>query len=128
MQKADENLKIRYKMPLQKALEKYLGFITDNEIDAQMDIDFNLSINNHALSVQPEFFSKGYRNLFEICKRFALIEVLFSAEKPFIILDDPFCNLDDDKITKSLEVLERFSKEYQIIYFTCHDSRTMAKN
>lgn len=123
LQKSDENLKIKYKAPLQNALNKYLGTVLEDKINADMDIDFNLSIMGDTLSVQPEYFSKGYRNIFDICKRFALIEVLFVKEKPFLILDDPFSNLDQEKITKSLEILNRFSKDYQVIYFTCHESR-----
>ena len=125
LQKADENLKIKYKAPLQNALNKYLGIVLENKINVDMDIDFNLSITGDTLSVQPEYFSKGYRNIFDICKRFALIEVLFVKEKPFIILDDPFSNLDQEKIEKSLEVLKQFSNDYQVIYFTCHQSRAI---
>ncbi len=125
LQKAQENLKIRYRAPIQNALDKYLKVIANNKVNASIDVDLNLSVHEQALSVQPEYFSQGYRNIFEICKRFALIEVLFSKEKPFIILDDPFSNLDQEKITKSLEVLNELSKEYQIIYFTCHHSRAV---
>ncbi len=125
LQKAQENLKIRYRAPIQTALDKYLRVIASDKVNATIDVDFNLSVHEQALSVQPEYFSQGYRNLFEICKRFALIEVLFSKEKPFIILDDPFSNLDQKKIARSIEVLNELSKEYQIIYFTCHDSRAV---
>ena len=71
------------------------------------------------------YFSKGYRNLFEICKRFAIIDVLYAEEKPFIMLDDPFSNLDDGKVKAALSLVEELSEEYQIIYLVCHDSRTL---
>ena len=123
LQKADENLKIRYKTPIQNAFDKYLNVILSGKMVADIDIDFNVLVNEQALTVQPEYFSKGLRNVLEICKRLSLIEVLFVAEKPFIILDDPFSNLDGDKIDSALETLKELSKEYQIIYFTCHNSR-----
>lgn len=37
--------------------------------------------------------------------------------------DDPFINLDMDKTEGALQFLEEVSKEYQVIYFTCNDSR-----
>ena len=49
--------------------------------------------------------------MFEICKRFALTDVLFAEEKPFMILDDPFYNLDDEKVKNSLELVEKLSKD-----------------
>ena len=73
--------------------------------------------------VPTDYYSKGYQNLFEICKRFALTDVLFTGEKPFIILDDPFYNLDDEKLKNALELIQKLSNEYQIVYFICHESR-----
>ena len=55
--------------------------------------------------------------------RLSLIESLFEKEKPFIILDDPFVNLDEDKIQHAKELINNISKQYQIIYFACHESR-----
>ena len=42
-----------------------------------------------------------------------------------IILDDPFVNFDADKITDARKMMSTLSEKYQIIYFTCHKSRTM---
>ena len=55
--------------------------------------------------------------------RLSLIDSLFEKEKPFIILDDPFVNLDESKIKNATDLLKNISKDYQIIYFICHDSR-----
>ena len=49
--------------------------------------------------------------------------MLFTKEKPFLILDDPFTNLDDEKIKNAIDLIKKLSEEYQIIYFVCHDSR-----
>ena len=61
--------------------------------------------------------------MFEICKRFALTDILFTGEKPFIILDDPFSDLDDDKVAAAVALIKRLAEEYQILYFVCHESR-----
>ena len=42
-----------------------------------------------------------------------------------MILDDPFVNLDDDKLEQGKKMLSRLSGEYQTIYFTCHESRVV---
>ena len=53
----------------------------------------------------------------------ALVDALFKEVKPPVILDDPFVNLDDDKLARGKELLIALEKEYQAIYFTCHESR-----
>ncbi len=120
---ADQTLKVKYRAPLQNSLNKYLTLITESDIKAQIDIDLVVSVEEVDGRKSTDYYSKGYQNLFEICKRFALTDVLFTKEKPFIILDDPFYNLDDKKITQAIKLIESLSKEYQIIYFVCHQSR-----
>ncbi len=123
LKKADENLKIKYRAPLQDSLNKYLKYVTGQTAEAKIDIDLNVTIEENGADRVTDYYSKGYQNLFEICKRFALTDVLFKGEKPFIILDDPFYNLDDEKLKMAIELIKRLSNEYQIIYFVCHESR-----
>ena len=92
-------------------------------MDAKIDVDLNVSAIEKGGEKSTEYYSKGYQNLFEICMRFALTDVLFTGEKPFIILDDPFYNLDDEKLLAALKLVKDLSKEYQILYLICHESR-----
>ena len=121
--KADENLKVKYKQPLQDSLDKYLSKTFGEQIAVDLDIDLNLKPHGEGLARDTEYFSKGNQNLFEICKRFALIDVLFVDEKPFIILDDPFANLDEKKLDRTKELVQNLSNDYQILYLVCHESR-----
>ncbi len=123
LKKADENLKVRYRAPLQQSLDKYISKISSSDMKAQIDIDLTVSVVEKGGEKDTDFYSKGYQNLIEICKRFALTDVLFKGEKPFIILDDPFYNLDEEKIKNAVSLIKELSAEYQIIYFICHSSR-----
>lgn len=122
---ANDNLRAKYKVPLQEGLNKYLSYITGKKILAKIDVDMSITIEENGSAKVVDFYSKGYQNLFEICKRFALIDVLFAGEKPFIILDDPFSNLDDDKLPLTTSLINKLSKEHQVIYFVCHESRVV---
>ena len=122
---ADDNLKTRYKKPLKDAYNKYLSLLVDENASADIDVNFKVSVNEGGFSADTEYYSKGYQNLYEICKRFAMIEVLFGKEKPFIVLDDPFSNLDKEKIELAKKLTNSLSRQYQIIYFTCHSSRVI---
>ena len=123
LKQADENLKIKYRAPLQESLKKYYGYIDGAEKDLSIDVDLKVTVGERSGQKVTEYYSKGYQNLFEICKRFALTDVLFRGEKPFIILDDPFYNLDDKKIVSAIELVKKLANDYQIIYMVCHDSR-----
>ncbi len=121
--KAQENLKSKFKNPLQEGLNKYYGFLADKDKKLNISSSFQLTIDESNGEKQEDFYSDGYKTLFDLCKRFAFIDVLFDKEKPFIILDDPFESLDEEKILKGIELLKNISSDYQIIYFTCHNSR-----
>lgn len=123
LEEADQNLKIKYKKPLGDSLNKYLNYVSGDKYIAEIDVDFKVKIVSSNGEKDVDYFSKGTKNLFEICKRFALTDVLFTGEKPFIILDDPFYNLDDEKTIAALDLIKNLQKEYQIIYLVCHNSR-----
>jgi uncharacterized protein YhaN len=55
--------------------------------------------------------------------RLALIDCLYPDEKPFVVLDDPFVNYDDEKMDLCKKLIKEVSKKYQVVYFTCHESR-----
>ena len=68
----------------------------------------------------------GILHLLGICMRMALVDAMYREEKPMVVFDDPFVNLDREKTEAALKFLEEIGKEYQVIYFTCHESRMWA--
>lgn len=120
---ADDNLKARYRTPLQESFEKYVDMFAGKTGKAVIDVELKVNVEVNGSYKETGYYSKGYRNLFELCKRFALLDVVFQKENPFVILDDPFYNLDDDKIERAVNLVRQMGKERQIIYFTCHESR-----
>ena len=95
--------------------------ITDKTI---IDIDLNTNIEVDGEKKNIEAFSAGYKDLIGICTRLALIDSIFEDEVPFLIFDDPFVNLDEEKVRNAVSLIKEISNKYQIIYFACHESRT----
>ena len=58
-------------------------------------------------------------------RSYAFIDSMYKDKKPFIILDDPFVNMDTFSINNAHRLIEKLAKQYQILYFTCHNSSTM---
>jgi uncharacterized protein YhaN len=109
---------------MQQSFVKYASFMAGEGIGkAALSSDLDVCLEYNGENKQSEYFSKGYRSIFQICARLALIESLFGNEKPFIILDDPFVNLDDGKVGNALKILKDLSQNIQIIYLVCHSSR-----
>ena len=100
-----------------------LQLIDGKERDVNLDVNLHIKINEQGSNKEINYFSTGYKDLVYICMRLSLIDSLFENEKPFIILDDPFVNLDENKIKNAIELLNSLSNKYQIIYFVCHESR-----
>ena len=126
---AKEQFLSTYMRPLRQGMEHYMAILDDKYKDSVKDMDFDITMD---LAVQvrcqgsthsSEYLSHGYQDLVGICARFALVDVLYHKEQPVIVLDDPFTNLDENKITHALELLTNIAKDRQIVYFTCHESR-----
>ena len=102
---------------------KYLSVIDTKELKTSVDTNLDVKIEVNGSQKEIKTFSAGYKDLIYICMRFSLIDALFNGETPFVVLDDPFVNLDEAKTSKALEILQEFTKKYQVIYFSCNASR-----
>lgn len=121
---ANESLATKFLAPMKNGLNKYLKLITSKDFEnLQLDTDFNISFEEYGKYRAVDYYSKGYRNTIDLCMRLALIDSLFDKEKPFIVLDDPFVNMDETKVENAKQFLQELSKTYQLIYFSCHESR-----
>ena len=124
LQSANDSLSAQYLAPMKNNLLKYLQLITgQNFQNLQLSTDFEISFNEDGFSREINYYSIGYQNAINLAMRLALIDTLFRTERPFIVLDDPFVNLDETKIDLAKAFLQKLGQTYQIIYLSCHSSR-----
>ena len=119
---AKERLDANYSDPMKEGFAKYVNML-GGKLNLVIDTDLKVSVDEGGLLHESEFLSEGYKDIVNFCSRMALVDALFTEEKPPVILDDPFVNLDDDKIPRALQLVKDMSKEKQILYFACHKSR-----
>ena len=67
--------------------------------------------------------SAGTLDALTLCMRLALVDALFTKEQPFLLLDDPFVNLDDARTKRALELLQKISQQRQVVYLVCNSAR-----
>ncbi|MDE5873196.1 MAG: hypothetical protein K2H07_04715, partial [Lachnospiraceae bacterium] len=120
LDRAKESFTARYMQPVMKGFEKYYNMLTGGDAKGY-SINANLEMSKEELGNYRDIklLSSGYRSLIGVCMRMALVEAMYKEEKPFVVFDDPFVYLDDDKASCARKLLDDISMEYQVIYFTC---------
>ena len=125
LQAAKEQFTSRYMAPISNGFARYYNDLNASAGEQTWMVDANMELK---LKEQGEYrdvrwLSAGYQDLIGFCMRLALVDAMFPETKPFLVLDDPFVNLDQEKAQKGNELLKQLGKKYQTIYFTCHNSR-----
>ena len=121
---AKEAMTSRYMEPLLRSFREYYRMLSGSDgSELFLDADTTVSVEQEGLRRDPGSLSIGYQDLLGLCLRLSLVDAMYTREKPFLILDDPFVNFDEEKTRLAREFLQQVSEKYQIIYFTCHRSR-----
>ena len=129
LQNAKEQFSARYLGPIENGFGKYYQLLTgDMESDYMVNANIDVQVKEQGEMRDSKWLSAGYQDLLGICMRLALVDAMYPDEKPFLVLDDPFVNLDEEKVDHGRELLHKIAQEYQVLYFTCHDSRSLRKD
>ena len=124
LEKAKESLSARYIGPVLDSFKRNYELLS-GESGEDFRMDANIHLTRRAMGEQRETqaFSAGNRDLINIVLRVALIDAMYQKEPPFLIIDDSFVNLDGNRLKTAGQFMKQIAKEYQVIYFTCHESR-----
>lgn len=90
-----------------------------------MNYDYVVTYNVKGQEKESKDLSDGERTIMMLALRFAVLDSMYQNHDSLIILDDPFESLDPDKLGKAKALIKELSNEWQIIYFTCHESRAI---
>lgn len=124
--KAKDDLSGRYLGRMREKFDEYLSVLAESElIESELDRDLVISLRGGGIMRECDYFSTGICDLVNLALSLSLVDALFEQESTFIILDDPFVNLDSQKLARAKGILERLADGTQIIYFTCHESRAL---
>ena len=125
LRRAKEQMTAKYIEPVSSGFRRYYELLSGEPSDNYLiDADIRVTVEKQGRQRETEALSAGYRDLTGICLRLALVDAMYRGEKPTLIMDDPFTNLDDEKTAASAKLLYAVSESYQIIYFTCSASRS----
>lgn len=121
---ARENFNLRYIKDIQASFEKYYSMLSGGDDKSySIDADLKLTYVEQGQPRDPGTLSEGYKDLVGLCRRVAMADSMYQGEKPFLIFDDPFVNLDDNRLAGASSFIKDIASGYQIIYFTCQKAR-----
>lgn len=125
---ARENLSGRYLTTMKERFAHYMSLVSGSAAPVfTMDAQFRVKIREGGAGRSTEAFSVGVRELISICERLSLLDAMFEGERPLLVLDDPFTNLDQATLRRANALLGRVAERYQVLYLTCHPSRVPNK-
>lgn len=122
---ARANLDKRFMGGLSSRFDEYATRLLEgDELGVSVHGDFDVTVQQSGESHDVAAYSTGYKDVLDLCFRIALVDTIFEGERPFIVMDDPFVNLDQGKIVRCMALLALLATQTQIIYFACHPSRS----
>lgn len=123
---AEKSFVAKYTEPVQNAYKKYASLINKKIADgAVLSKRLEPEFEAGGELRQEGFLSEGERAVSSLCFRLAVIDVIFKGDFPFVIMDDPFCYLDEKNLDGVRGLIKNLSSDAQIIYFCCHQSRRL---
>ena len=113
-----------YMDKIEQGFRSYTQQLFPRQLGSVMvDKDLQPHIDVRGAAREVESFSAGLADSILLCMRLALVDALFGEETPFLILDDPFVNLDDEHTRRALAMLQEMAETHQILYLVCNTGR-----
>ena len=122
--RAKDTLANSYVGRVEQGFVRYADALLGEKIGhVMLDRELHLFIDEQGAARDAASFSAGTVDGVMLCMRLALVDALFRKEQPFLLLDDPFVNLDDEATCRALSMLRELAKQRQVVYLTCNTAR-----
>ena len=123
--RARNSVATRYLIPVEKGCKAYMQFLQNDKTEVRFNAEGAPLREEQGKLREIGYYSAGMRELLGFSIRIALVDAIFTQEKPVLILDDPFVNLDDEKTDKAKKLVKELTKRYQVLYLTCKKERKL---
>lgn len=100
---------------------RFMAYITDGSVSAAaMNDDLSVDVVSGVNKMAYEILSDGTAETVALAFRLAMLKQVFPSGGGFAVFDDPLVNMDDGRKQRSIELIEEFAKDNQVIFVTCH--------
>jgi uncharacterized protein YhaN len=70
--------------------------------------------------VETDLLSTGTLDVLGLALRLSMANYFLKEQEAFLVMDDPFVDMDRDRQSNAANLLKDYSKTKQLIIFTCH--------
>lgn len=107
---------------IEESFKKYLSAISKDSISLTGMTDSlssTLVSRRHPLSV--EILSDGTKDTISLAFRLAVLEHLYPDGGAVVVFDDPFTDMDPERVEEACRLVQKFAENNQVIFVTCDD-------
>ena len=107
-------------LDIEESFNDYLKQISQNSIsiiDGSSPDDVKIKSSNNRLTIGT--LSEGTKATIGIAFKLAVIEHLFPEGNGLAVFDDPFTDMDEDRMKVACQLINKFSENNQVIFVTC---------
>jgi len=101
----------------------YLSVISGGRVSSEFPEADKLNMNIYSDNKLLDYgkLSEGTKETVSLAFRLAVLDHLFPDGGGVIVFDDPFTDMDADRIAQSCELIKECAKQHQVIFLTCRE-------
>jgi exonuclease SbcC len=92
----------------------------DRYTEVKMKDNLPTAMVRDGMELRPRQLSGGTGGVLALALRLALADLYLEDRKGFLMMDDPFTEMDEDRHALAANALVRMGEQKQMIFFTCH--------
>lgn len=107
---------------IEENFRKYLTLITGEKISlSTIDEGMSAVITSGKNALTYPILSDGTKDTISLAFRLAMLEHLFPEGGGLAIFDDPFTDMDPERVKQACALIQEYAKNNQVIFITCDD-------
>ncbi len=107
---------------LKSDIESFIAGMTDHRYE-KITIDESLPtgfIRSDGNIIETDILSTGTLDVLGLALRLSMANYFLKEPEAFLVMDDPFVDMDPGRQSNAANLLKEYSKTKQLIIFTCH--------
>lgn len=101
-------------------MKNFKALTNDKYININHEKGLPSEVGTNVLTLETASLSQGATASLAVAIRLSLAELYLKKAPAFLVMDDPFVDLDPDRRAASVKLLQKFGEKTQIILLTCH--------
>ncbi len=110
---------------IESRFRDYLSVISGSGLKLEeMDDKMSVSLSSGIHAMTYDILSEGTKDTISIAFRLAMLEHLFPDGGGLAVFDDPFTDMDPERVQQACELIRKFAENNQVIFITCDEKYT----